>query len=270
MVCQVVDPAECRTSNYWDITGDQICARGETTNTGCYSDSCQGDSGGGLLAVRQGRNTLIGLVSFGETECGLEDPRLGPRPGVYTNISSHVGWIRDVMETVGKLSPLSWSHWSHWSPCSASCGLTALRRRTRQCQSAAPSQSRGLHVGPELSCPGLQEDTELCSPPPCSPRVPGIIGDLINGLTGIIAPFPLVKPALSVVEVEELEELLEVVEVEEVEGGSCEYSCAGWPRHHQCQVKMTTSQGFWQRATCLSPFFTNHRGEIFKYSNYPE
>ena len=95
--------SECQSSSYWDITGDQICARGETTQTGCYSDSCQGDSGGGLLAVRSGRNTLLGLVSFGETECGAEDPRLGARPGVYTNISSHVGWIREVMEAVGRL-----------------------------------------------------------------------------------------------------------------------------------------------------------------------
>ena len=79
----------------------------------------------------------------------------------------------------------------------------------------------------------------------------------------------------------------EVVEGEEVEGGTCEYSCTGWPHQHHCevsevrceeeqlqpcliQVKMTTSQGFWQRATCLSPYFTNARGETVKYSNYPE
>ena len=72
------------------------------------------------------------------------------------------------------------------------------------------------------------------------------------------------------VEVEEMEELLEVVDVVDVEGGSCEYSCTGWPHHHQCEVKMTTSQGFWQRATCLSPYFTNLRGERRKYWNYPE
>ena len=175
----MVARSECQSSSYWDITGDQLCARGETTRTGCYSDSCQGDSGGGLLEVRSGRNTLLGLVSFGETECGAEDPRLEARPGVYTNISSHVGWIREVMEAVGRLSPPSWSDWSAWSPCSASCGLTAQRRRTRQCGPQSDSLP-GLHVGPEVRCPGLREDTEHCSPPACSlpfsPQVTGQAG----------------------------------------------------------------------------------------------
>ena len=261
----MVAPAECGSSNYWDITGDQICARGETDNTGCHSDSCQGDSGGGLLAVRRGRNTLLGLVSFGETECGAGDLGDLARPGVYTNISSHLGWIRDVMQTVGSLSPPSWSDWSDWSPCSASCGLGGQRTRTRLCsQGQGQDQSRlsppllGLHVGPEVQCPGLEEDREDCSLPPCS-KPPfsgatgltgltvtrpdtlviislnsGIFGDFINGLTGIISPFPPVKPALTVTEVEEL---VEVVEEVEVEGGTCEYSCTGWPYLSQCEVR---------------------------------
>ena len=44
----------------------------------------------------------------------------------------------------------------------------------------------------------------------------GIIGDFINGLTGIISPFPPVKPALTVTEVEEVVEVVEVVEMVEV------------------------------------------------------
>ena len=179
----MVAPAECRSSNYWDITGDQICARGETSNTGCHSDSCQGDSGGGLLAVRRGRNTLLGLVSFGETECGAGEE---PWPGVYTNISSHLGWIREAMLTVGNLSPPAWSDWSDWSPCSASCGLAGQRTRTRLCTAQSQSESRlsppllGLHVGPEVRCPGPEEDSEACSLPPCS-KPP------FSGATGLTA-----------------------------------------------------------------------------------
>ena len=180
--------AECRTSSHWDITGDQICARGETTNTGCHSDSCQGDSGGGLLEVRRGRNTLLGLVSFGETECGAGEE---PRPGVYTNISSHLGWIRDVMLTVGNLSPPTWSDWSDWSPCSASCGLAGQRRRTRLCaaESRLSPPLLGLHVGPEVRCPGLAEDSEDCAVPPCS-QPP------FSGATGLTA-LSVTQPALS-------------------------------------------------------------------------
>ena len=43
---------------------------------------------GGLVTSRGGRRTLVGVVSFGETGCVLRG-----RPGVYTNISSHVAWV---------------------------------------------------------------------------------------------------------------------------------------------------------------------------------
>ena len=42
-----------------------------------------------------GNFVLLGVVSFGDTECGLRDGR----PGVYTNVLSHVAWIRG---TVGE------------------------------------------------------------------------------------------------------------------------------------------------------------------------
>lgn len=162
---KVVDPSECKSSHYWDITGDQICARGEASSSGCHSDSCQGDSGGGLLTVRRGMNTLLGLVSFGETECGVGDD---PRPGVYTNITSHVSWIRDVMQTVGKQSPPSWSSWSEWSPCSASCER-GERSRSRLCSSPRVSQPLlGHHVGQEVTCPGQEQETQECDLPPCN------------------------------------------------------------------------------------------------------
>ena len=37
---------------------------------------------------------LIGIVSFGETYCGGLN---NPRPGVYTNITSHVQWVRHAL-----------------------------------------------------------------------------------------------------------------------------------------------------------------------------
>ena len=68
------------------------------------------------------------------------------------------------------------------------------------------------------------------------------------------------------------EEVEEIEEVVEVEGGTCLYSCGGWPYHRQCGVKMTTTDGFWHKATCLNPYSPalDSRGEIAKYSNYPE
>ena len=40
-----------------------------------------------------GNYVLLGVVSFGESQCGLSDGR----PGVYTNVQSHVSWIRRVI-----------------------------------------------------------------------------------------------------------------------------------------------------------------------------
>ena len=58
-------------------------------------DTCSGDSGGGLIAERfDGNRVLLGVVSFGESDCGLR----GGRPGVYTNVLSHASWIRNIVD----------------------------------------------------------------------------------------------------------------------------------------------------------------------------
>ena len=61
---------------------------------GIVTDTCSGDSGGGLVSRRfDGNFVLLGVVSFGESVCGLQSGR----PGVYTNVLSHVAWIRHVV-----------------------------------------------------------------------------------------------------------------------------------------------------------------------------
>jgi len=85
---------EC--SSAWKTSGDQLCAKGDIQGitNGRVPDTCSGDSGGGLIAERfDGNFVLLGVVSFGESDCGLR----GGRPGVYTNVLSHASWIRNVI-----------------------------------------------------------------------------------------------------------------------------------------------------------------------------
>merc|ERR1712106_1012664 len=90
----------CR--NWWSTKGNQICAAGtdliETSaaNLELVADSCNGDSGGGLTANNfDGREVLLGIISFGEPDCG----RKGGKPGVYTNVFDHVNWIENQIST---------------------------------------------------------------------------------------------------------------------------------------------------------------------------
>ncbi|XP_054089936.1 CLIP domain-containing serine protease B4 [Zeugodacus cucurbitae] len=95
----IVNTTECAityakfSENFNDpivITPSQLCAQG-----GPMNDVCRGDSGGpfmddgssGLINT-SGRHTLLGIVAFGPTKCGMSNI-----PGVYTRVSSYLGWI---------------------------------------------------------------------------------------------------------------------------------------------------------------------------------
>jgi len=70
-----------------DIGDTKVCAgKGER-------DTCNGDSGGPLLADHLGDNrwSIVGITSFG-VDCGRAD-----FPGVYTRVDKYLGWIRGQM-----------------------------------------------------------------------------------------------------------------------------------------------------------------------------
>ena len=75
---------ECRESyGHHKISDDMICA------AAVGRDSCQGDSGGPLAVLGQDNSyTQIGVVSWGN---GCAKPGY---PGVYTRVTSLLGWIQ--------------------------------------------------------------------------------------------------------------------------------------------------------------------------------
>ena len=56
-------------------------------------DTCQGDSGGGMICEVRGRQSVMGLTSWG-TGCGRPN-----RPGVYTKVSDYLDWITEKLTT---------------------------------------------------------------------------------------------------------------------------------------------------------------------------
>ncbi|MEM7531335.1 MAG: serine protease [Chloroflexota bacterium] len=66
------------------ISSGMFCAGAELGNVG----PCYGDSGGPLVVHDSGRWKLAGIVSWGSIVCA--DVR---QPGVFTRVSSYVGWI---------------------------------------------------------------------------------------------------------------------------------------------------------------------------------
>jgi len=72
------------------ITNSMICA------TGHYKGTCNGDSGGPLM-VKGRENVVIGVTSWGTTDCNLN------APSVFARVSSQVGWIRAIAGRTGNI-----------------------------------------------------------------------------------------------------------------------------------------------------------------------
>ncbi|XP_065084987.1 trypsin-1-like isoform X4 [Ochlerotatus camptorhynchus] len=70
-----------------NITDGHMCALGDQSAQGRFTDACQGDSGGPLVMKRDDRYYLVGVVSTGP---GCGDAQLA---GIYTWVSKYVQWI---------------------------------------------------------------------------------------------------------------------------------------------------------------------------------
>ena len=78
----LLTPAQCK--QYWGqyrITDAMICAGASGVS------SCQGDSGGPLVCESGGVWSLVGIVSWGTSNCNVR------APAVYARVSYLRGWI---------------------------------------------------------------------------------------------------------------------------------------------------------------------------------
>jgi len=70
----------------YKIDDSMLCAYADGT------DACQGDSGGPLIASENGRNTVVGVVSFGH-KCAAPN-----HAGVYAKVTYVLDWINGIVE----------------------------------------------------------------------------------------------------------------------------------------------------------------------------
>ncbi|NWX18613.1 CTRL protease, partial [Aegotheles bennettii] len=81
----LISQSQCM--QYWGnrITSSMLCAGG------VGASSCQGDSGGPLVAQGSNGWVLVGIVSWGTTNCNVRTP------AIYTNVSHFRNWIDQVV-----------------------------------------------------------------------------------------------------------------------------------------------------------------------------
>lgn len=77
------------------ITDMMLCAAGAGPSLPA-PDTCTGDSGGPLVRGTPDTGRLLGLTSFGQ-DCGVINP-----PGVYTDVTGHIGWLEQAATTLGQ------------------------------------------------------------------------------------------------------------------------------------------------------------------------
>ncbi|XP_009892756.1 PREDICTED: chymotrypsin-like protease CTRL-1 [Charadrius vociferus] len=85
VVLPLISPSQCM--QYWGnrITSSMLCAGG------VGASSCQGDSGGPLVYQSGNGWTLIGIVSWGNSNCNVRTP------AIYTRVSQFRNWINYVI-----------------------------------------------------------------------------------------------------------------------------------------------------------------------------
>ncbi|KFP01984.1 Chymotrypsin-like protease CTRL-1, partial [Calypte anna] len=85
VVVPLISQSQCK--QYWGnrITSSMLCAGG------IGASSCQGDSGGPLIYQSGNGWTLIGIVSWGTSNCNVE------APAIYTRVSQFRNWINTVV-----------------------------------------------------------------------------------------------------------------------------------------------------------------------------
>ncbi|XP_063190122.1 chymotrypsin-like protease CTRL-1 isoform X1 [Chroicocephalus ridibundus] len=85
VVVPIISPSQCK--QYWGnrITSSMLCAGG------VGASSCQGDSGGPLVYQNGNVWTLIGIVSWGNSNCNIRTP------AIYTRVSQFRNWIEYVV-----------------------------------------------------------------------------------------------------------------------------------------------------------------------------
>uniref|UniRef100_A0A452RSQ8 chymotrypsin n=1 Tax=Ursus americanus TaxID=9643 RepID=A0A452RSQ8_URSAM len=78
--------AECK--QFWGskITDVMVCAGANGVS------SCMGDSGGPLVCQKDGAWTLVGIVSWGSSQCNPFSP------GVYARVTKFIPWLLEVLE----------------------------------------------------------------------------------------------------------------------------------------------------------------------------